>query len=257
MTIPGGWQRVSELATRALLEVRGLTVAYGPVLALDGVTLEVAAGGSTCLLGPNGAGKTTLLRAVSGLLRFHGGRIVAGEIRYDGRVVTGADPSKLVAGGMAQVLEGRRVFTNLSVDENLRAGPLRRRHDRAEQRGRVLELFPRLAERLGQPAGLLSGGEQQMLAVARALMSSPRLLLLDEPSLGLAPLVTRGIGEALAAINQSGVTLLVVEQSSSLAQALTRDGYLIETGVIRATGPISHLLADEQVQATYLGVKKG
>jgi len=238
-----------------MLEVRDLTVTYGAVLALDAVSLEEAEGGSTCLLGPNGAGKTTLLRAVSGLLRFHGGRIVSGEVRYAGQVVTGADASRLVAAGVAQVLEGRRVFTNLSVEENLRAGQLRARHrSAARQRERVLALFPRLAERLGQAAGLLSGGEQQMLAIARALMSSPRLLLLDEPSLGLAPLVTRGIGAALAEINADGVTLLVVEQSSALAQAIARHGYLIETGSIRASGPTAELLADEQVRATYLGV---
>jgi len=242
----------------ALLEVRDLKVTYGAVLALDGVTLEVAEGGAACLLGPNGAGKTTLLRAVSGLLHFHGGRIVAGEVRYAGKVVTGADPSRLVAAGVAQVLEGRRVFTNLTVEDNLRAGRLRcrSRAGGAEVRDRVLSLFPRLGERLDQPAGLLSGGEQQMLAIARALMSSPRLLLLDEPSLGLAPLVTQGIGTALGQINADGVTLLVVEQSSALAQAITSDGYLIETGEIRASGPTAQLLADEQVRATYLGLKR-
>jgi branched-chain amino acid transport system ATP-binding protein len=236
-----------------LLEVRDLKVTYGAVLALDGVSLEVGEGSSTCLLGPNGAGKTTLLRAISGLLDFHGGRIVAGQVRYNGKVVTGADPSRLVAAGVAQVLEGRRVFTNLTVAENLRAGGLRRG---GGMRDRVLALFPRLAERLDQPAGLLSGGEQQMLAIARALMSSPRLLLLDEPSLGLAPLVTQGIGAALAQINADGVTLLVVEQSSSLAQAITRDGYLIETGEIRARGPTAQLLENEQVRSAYLGIRR-
>ena len=237
-----------------MLEVRELTVAYGPVLALEGVSLEVADGGSTCLLGPNGAGKTTLLRAISGLLRFHGGRVVSGAIRYRGDVVTGADPARLVRAGVAQVLEGRRVFANLSVDENLRAGGFRA--PRGAQRERVLTLFPRLAERLAQPAGLLSGGEQQMLAIGRALMGSPRLLLLDEPSLGLAPLLTQGIGAALAQINADGVSLLVVEQSSALARAITGDGYLMETGVIRAHGPTGQLLADEQLRATYLGVKR-
>jgi ABC-type branched-subunit amino acid transport system ATPase component len=247
----------------ALLEVRNLTATYGPVLALDGVTLEVAEHGATCLLGPNGAGKTTLLRAVSGLLRFHGGRIASGEVRYAGEVVTGADPSRLVGAGVAQVLEGRRVFANLTVDDNLRAGGLQSHPGRGSRRGQgpggrdaVLSLFPRLAERLRQPAGLLSGGEQQMLAIARALMSSPRLLLLDEPSLGLAPLVTQGIGAALAQINADGVTLLVVEQSSSLAQAITRDGYLLETGVIRASGPTADLLGDDALRSTYLGVKR-
>jgi len=239
----------------AFLEVRELTVAYGPMLALDALTLEVAEGGSTCLLGPNGAGKTTLLRAISGLLRFQGGRIISGEVRYGGKVITGYDPSKLVSAGVAQVLEGRRVFADLSVQDNLRAGRLRTARRGADRSQWVLSLFPRLAERLEHPAGLLSGGEQQMLAIARALMSGPRLLLLDEPSLGLAPLVTQGIGAALAQISSEGVTLLVVEQSSSLAQALTRDAYLIETGAIRAHGATAALLADEQVRATYLGVK--
>jgi ABC-type branched-subunit amino acid transport system ATPase component len=240
-----------------LLEVRDLTVAYGPVLALHAVSLEVRDGGSACLLGPNGAGKTTLLRAISGLLRFHGGRIVSGHVRYRGQLVTGADPSRLVKAGVAQVLEGRRVFANLSVAENLRAGQLQTARRSAGQQQKVLSMFPQLEERLGQAAGLLSGGEQQMLAIARALMSAPRLLLLDEPSLGLAPLVTQGIGTALADINQAGVTLLVVEQSSALAQAITEDGYLIETGEIRSHGRTADLLADEQVRAAYLGVKKG
>ena len=145
----------------ALLEVTGLTVAYGPVLALDDVTLEVAEGGSACLLGPNGPGKTTLLRAISGLLRFHGGRILSGQVRYRGTVITGKDPSKLVTAGMAQALEGRRVFAGLTVDENLRAGALRRAGRAAEARRRVLDLFPRLAERLGQPAGLSQEGNSR------------------------------------------------------------------------------------------------
>ncbi|HEX3425577.1 MAG TPA: ABC transporter ATP-binding protein [Acidimicrobiales bacterium] len=255
-----------------MLEVRDLTVVYGPVVALDGVSLDVAEGGSACLLGANGAGKTTLLRAASGLLGFHGGRITSGEIRYAGTATSRADPSRLVAAGMAQVLEGRRVFANLSVSDNLRAGELgastgrarRRPRDAAAGGGRwggssgprdsVLSLFPVLASRLEQPAGLLSGGEQQMLAVARALMSAPRLLLLDEPSLGLAPLAIAAVGSALAQINAEGVTILLAEQSRALAQAVTRDGYLIEHGTLGAHAPTAELLGDEQVRATYLGI---
>jgi branched-chain amino acid transport system ATP-binding protein len=242
---------------QALLEVTNLNVSYGPVMALEGVDLVVGAGGSTCLLGPNGAGKTTLLRSVSGLLGFHGGRIGAGTIRYEGRTINGASAASLVRSGIAQVLEGRHVFPELTVSENLTTGQFRLgRKAAGGARQRVLDLFPSLANRQRQPAGLLSGGEQQMLAIGRALMSAPRLLLLDEPSLGLAPLVTRGIGEALRQINGEGVSLLLVEQSRALAQAVTADGYLIETGRIRAQGPTAELLADRQVRATYLGVRE-
>jgi branched-chain amino acid transport system ATP-binding protein len=241
----------------ALLEVTKLNVTYGPVIALEDVDLVVPDRGSTCLLGPNGAGKTTLLRSVSGLLGFHGGRVTGGRIRYQGRTINGASASSLVQAGIAQVLEGRHVFPELTVAENLTTGQFRLgRKAAGSSRQRVLELFPPLANRLRQPAGLLSGGEQQMLAIGRALMSSPRLLLLDEPSLGLAPLVTRGIGEALRQINEEGVSLLLVEQSRALAQAVTAQGYLIETGRIRAQGPTVDLLADRQVRATYLGVRE-
>jgi branched-chain amino acid transport system ATP-binding protein len=226
------------------------------VQALHGVSLVVEDRAAVCLLGPNGAGKTSLLRAVSGLLAYQGGRILNGQIRYNGRAVAGRDPARLVRDGIAQVLEGRHVFTELSVDENLRAGAFSH-HDRAratELRDQVIELFPVLGERLRLSAGYLSGGEQQMLVIGRALMSDPRLLLLDEPSLGLAPLVIRSIGQALRRINETGVTILLVEQSSALAKAVAPQGYLIDTGVIRAGGPTGELLADEQVRATYLGV---
>jgi len=240
-----------------LLEVSGLSVSYGGVQALHAVSLGVPQGSAVCLLGPNGAGKTSLLRAVSGLLGFHGGRIVGGSIRYDGRIVGGRDASQLVRRGVAQVLEGRHVFSELSVDENLRSGALSRPRNRAraaELRDEVLGLFPLLGERLRLHAGLLSGGMQQMLAIGRALMSDPRLLLLDEPSLGLAPLVIRSIGEALRRVNERGVSILLVEQSSALAKAVAPDGYLIDSGSIRAEGPTGQLLADDAVRATYLGV---
>jgi branched-chain amino acid transport system ATP-binding protein len=249
----------TDAATGAglMLEIEDLHVSYGPVVALEGVSLSVPDRGSACLLGPNGAGKSTLLRAVSGLLGFHGGRVTSGTIRFEDKLISGVKATSLVRYGIAQVLEGRRVFPELTVADNLAAGQFRLGRRAPEGvRHRVLDLFPRLADRLRQPAGLLSGGEQQMLAIARALMSCPRLLLLDEPSLGLAPLVTRGIGEALRQINADGVTLLLVEQSRALAQSVTTEGYLIETGRIRAQGPTAALLADSQVRATYLGVRE-
>ncbi|HET9077129.1 MAG TPA: ABC transporter ATP-binding protein [Acidimicrobiales bacterium] len=243
----------------ALLAIDGLTVGYGPVLALESVRVTVEEGGAVSLLGPNGAGKTTLLRAVSGLLRFHGGRVNAGAISFDGVRIDRLDAADRVRRGIAQVLEGRHVFPELSVDENLKAGQYTNRRSSHPQsqaiRDEVMALFPVLGQRLTQPAGLLSGGEQQMVAIGRALMSSPRLLLLDEPSLGLAPLVVRSIGTALSAINQRGVTILLVEQSTALATSLTSRSYLMETGTIRAEGPTAALLADGAVRAAYLGVQ--
>jgi branched-chain amino acid transport system ATP-binding protein len=241
-----------------LLEVDDLAVNYRGLRSLDGVSLQVPAGGSVCLLGPNGAGKTTLLRAVSGLLGFHGGRVSGGTIRYKGKVVTGADPAGVVRSGIVQVLEGRRVFPGLTVDENLRSGAVARRDRRraAEVLDQVVQLFPQLGGRLRQPAGLLSGGEQQMLAIGRALMCDPQLLLLDEPSLGIAPLIVGAIGQALRRINDQGVGILVAEQSMTLALSVASVGYLIENGVIRISGPTTDLLGDDAVRATYLGVAR-
>jgi branched-chain amino acid transport system ATP-binding protein len=241
-----------------LLEVDDLVVTYRGLRGLDGVSLQVPAGGSVCLLGPNGAGKTTLLRAVSGLLGFHGGRVSGGTVRYKGNVVTTADPAALVRSGVVQVLEGRHVFPGLTVEENLRSGAVARPNTRRASQilDQVVQLFPQLGARLQQPAGLLSGGEQQMLAIGRALMCDPQLLLLDEPSLGIAPLIIRSIGEALRQINDNGVGLLVAEQSMTLALSVASTGYLIENGVIRLSGPTTDLLADDAVRATYLGVAR-
>jgi branched-chain amino acid transport system ATP-binding protein len=239
-----------------LLEVEKLRVTYGrSVLALDGVSFTVPEGGAVALLGANGAGKTTALRALTGLLRFHGGQVAAGSIRFAGRSITRADAATLVAAGIAQVLEGRRVFADLTVAENLRVGAFPGRARRRERaiREELAELFPILAERSDQPAGLLSGGEQQVLAIARALMSQPRLLLLDEPSLGLAPRVVAEIGQALRAINERGCALLLIEQSTALALRATEYAYLLETGRIRAHAPTAEMLADERVRASYLG----
>jgi branched-chain amino acid transport system ATP-binding protein len=243
-------------AEAPLLEVTELHVAYGQVLALESVSLTIEDGGAVSLLGPNGAGKTTLLRAVSGLLPFHGGRVGSGRIAYRGEPIGRMDASERVERGIAQVLEGRHVFPELSVEDNLRAGHYRNRAGVRPLRERILDLFPLLGQRLTQPAGLLSGGEQQMLAIGRALRSAPRQLLLDEPSLGLAPLIVKSIGEALSAINKvEGVALLLVEQSVALANHLTQRSYLIESGQIRAEGATAELLADDAVRATYLGVQ--
>jgi ABC-type branched-subunit amino acid transport system ATPase component len=239
-----------------LLEVEQLRVTYGgAVLALDGVSFSVPEGGAVALLGANGAGKSTALRAVTALLRFHRGQVRAGSIRFAGRSILRADAAGLVAAGIAQVLEGRRIFADLTVAENLRVGafPGRARRREREVRADLAELFPVLAERANQPAGLLSGGQQQVLAIARALMSQPRLLLLDEPSLGLAPRVVAEIGKALRAINEQGCALLLVEQSTALALRATDHAHLLETGRIRAHAPTAELLADERVRASYLG----
>lgn len=244
------------MSRSALLEVEDLAVSYGGVLSLRGVSLTVPAEGAVAILGPNGAGKTTLLRAISGLLAFHGGRVEAGRITYAGEALGSRNADRLVKRGVAQVIEGRHVFTTMSVDDNLRSGAhgLRDRKRAADLRSEVLELFPVLGSRLKQAAGLLSGGEQQMLAIGRAMMTDPRLLLLDEPSLGLAPLVIRSIGETLRSINRRGVGILLVEQSSALAARVTNEGYLIDTGLIRASGKTSDLVADSRVRAAYLGV---
>ena len=244
------------MSAAELLAVEDLRVAYGgTVLALDDVSFSVPEGGAVALLGANGAGKTTALRAVTGLLRFHGGQVTGGSIRFAGKPILRADTASLVAGGIAQVLEGRRVFADLTVAENLRVGAFqaRARGSERELREKVADLFPVLARRADQPAGLLSGGEQQMLAIARALMAQPRLLLLDEPSLGLAPRVVAQIGEALREINRLGCALLLVEQSTALVLRVTDHAYLLETGRLRAHAPAQELLSDGHVRESYLG----
>jgi branched-chain amino acid transport system ATP-binding protein len=239
-----------------LLEVERLRVTYGgSVLALDGVGFSVPPGGAVALVGANGAGKTTALRAVTGLLRFHGGQVTAGAIRFAGRSIVGADTAALVADGLGQVLEGRRVFADLTVAENLRAGAFHNRRRARALRDELCELFPVLAERANQPAGQLSGGQQQLLAIGRALMAEPRLLVLDEPSLGLAPQVVAQIGDALRTINERGCALLLVEQSTALALRVTNEAYLLETGHVRAHAPTAELLADGRVRASYLGTE--
>ena len=242
----------------SLLDVDALTVRYGALLAVESLSFRIEAGGALGILGANGAGKTTVLRAVSGLLRYHGGSVAGGRVRLDGRDITGADCSSLVHRGIAQVLEGRHIFADLTVADNLRAGAFTARRTAAATREHVLELFPQLGERLDVAGGLLSGGEQQMVAIGRALMARPRLLLLDEPSLGLAPLVVRRIGDALRAIHDDdGVALLLVEQSTALALATTDDALLLEHGSAVRSAPTAQLLADETVRASYLGTAAG
>ena len=247
---------MTAFADAPLLEVERLRVTYGgSVLALDGVDFSVPDGGAVALVGANGAGKTTALRAVTGLLRFHGGQVTTGTIRFAGRSIERADAASLVAAGIGQVLEGRRVFADLTVAENLRIGAFQNRTGRPEReiRDELSELFPMLAERADQPAGQLSGGQQQIVAIARALMARPRLLLLDEPSLGLAPRVVAQIGEALRTVNERGCALLLVEQSTALALRVTEQAYLLETGRVRAHARTAELLADGRVRASYLG----
>jgi branched-chain amino acid transport system ATP-binding protein len=245
----------------SLLEVESLSVRYGGVvLALHDLSLHVEEQGAVGLLGANGAGKTTLLRAISGLLTFHGGAVSGGAVRIAGRAVTSAGPSALVEMGLGQCLEGRRIFADLTVAENLRVGAFARRArvDVKRRRDAVLEWFPALGERLGQRGGLLSGGEQQMLAIGRALMAQPRLLLLDEASLGLAPLVVAQIGDVLRRVcHEEGMAVLLVEQSTALALRATDRAYLMETGRIRSSGPTAALLSDGGVRATYLGTAAG
>jgi branched-chain amino acid transport system ATP-binding protein len=244
-------------ATQAILAVHGLEVVYSDViLVLRGVSLDVPQGSIVALLGANGAGKTTLLRAVTGLLRVHRGAVTKGTIELDGKSMTNLDPAAIVRNGVSQVMEGRRVFAELTVDENLKAGGFTRR-DKTELRNsydRVMSLFPVLHERRSKTAGYLSGGEQQMLAIGRALMQSPRLLLLDEPSLGLAPLIVEQIKNIIVDINAQGTTVLLVEQNATMALSIADYGYVMENGrvVKDDTGP--ELLADKDIQEFYLGV---
>ncbi len=239
------------------LAVRNLEVVYSDViLALRGVSLEVPTGAIVALLGANGAGKTTLLRAITGLLPVHRGVITKGGVALDAGEIHKKDAAAIVRLGVAQVMEGRRPFVELSVDDNLRAGAFtcRSRVEEEAARERVFALFPRLAERRNQTAGYLSGGEQQMLAIGRALMTSPRLLILDEPSLGLAPRVVEQIRDIVLAINSGGTSVLLVEQNAAMALGLASYGYVLENGKVVRDGPSRDLAADADVREFYLGI---
>jgi branched-chain amino acid transport system ATP-binding protein len=233
-----------------MLSVEGLRSGYGRIEALHGVSIDVAAGEIVSLLGANGAGKTTLLRAISGVQPISGGRI-----RFEGRELDGLPAHRRVALGIAQVPEGRQVFAPLSVEDNLKLGAWTRRDaSLAAELAMMYELFPLLAARRHASAGMLSGGEQQMLAISRALMAKPRLLLLDEPSMGLAPMLVEQILDTVRRLKQTGLTVLLVEQNARAALAIADRGYVVETGRIVASGSAAELLADERVQAAYLGV---
>ena len=244
-------------ARAVILSVNGLEVVYSDViLGLRGVSVDIPTGGVVALLGANGAGKTTLLRAITGLLSVHRGKITKGAVSFDGHRVTGADPASLVRRGIAQVMEGRRIFAELTVDENLRAGAftVRSKGARDEATNRVMELFPQLASRRRQVAGYLSGGEQQMLAIGRALMQSPRLLLLDEPSLGLAPRIVEQIADIVRTVNDQGTSVLLVEQNAAMALSVADWGYVLENGKVVKDGPSGRLSDDRDIQEFYLGV---
>jgi branched-chain amino acid transport system ATP-binding protein len=234
----------------ALLEAEGLEAQYGWTRVLHGLTFAVETGGITTILGVNGAGKTTTLRAVCGMVKTRG------EVRFEGRRIDGRSTEDIVRLGIAHSPEGRGTFVDLTVEENLRLGAYARR-DRtrlAEDYERVYAYFPVLAQRQRQQAGTLSGGEQQMLAVARALMSRPRLLLLDEPSLGLAPLIVREIFRIVRTVNrEQGVSVLLVEQNASIALELADHAYLLETGRVVMSGPAADLKKDDAIRRSYLG----
>jgi branched-chain amino acid transport system ATP-binding protein len=234
--------------TEPILQVNDIEVRYGAIRALKGISFEVNAGEVVALLGANGAGKTTTQKTVSGMLRPAKGSIV-----FDGERIDGIPAHDLIRRGICHVPEGRHVFPRMSVSENLEMGAFRFKKIDKEDLDRVLELFPRLKERFTQTAGTLSGGEQQMLAIGRALMGKPRMLLLDEPSMGLAPLIVAQIFDIVREINDSGVTVLLVEQNAAQALARAHRGYVLETGEIVLSGSGAELLADDRVRAAYLG----
>jgi branched-chain amino acid transport system ATP-binding protein len=234
----------------ALLQARGLNAYYGPSQALHGIDFEVATGGITALLGANGAGKTTTLRAICGMIRTEG------EITFDGQPISRMATERVVRLGVAHVPEGRGTFTTMTVEENLRIAAYTRRDKRAikQDLDRVLTYFPRLKERFTQQAGTLSGGEQQMLAISRALMLRPRLMLLDEPSFGLAPLIVQEIFRIMRRVNEEErVSMLLVEQNAALALNLADHAYVLETGRIVMSGEASVVKSDEQIRKSYLG----
>ena len=243
-----------------MLEVANLEVVYNEViLVLRGLSIEVPDGQIVALLGANGAGKTTTLRAISGLLDVHEGDITKGTITWKGEIISDRKPSEIVEAGITQVMEGRRVFAELTVEENLRTGAFTN-NDKASVKAaydKTMDLFPVLKDRRSSTAGYLSGGEQQMLAIGRALMADPKLLILDEPSLGLAPLLVEQIRDIIVEINESGVSVLLIEQNAAMALSIADYGYVMETGKIVMDGDAEKLRKDEDVQEFYLGLHAG
>jgi branched-chain amino acid transport system ATP-binding protein len=248
----------SPAARKPALAVNNIEVIYNEViLVLKGLSLEVAEGSIVALLGANGAGKTTTLKAISGLLKAESGEVTDGTIEYRGERIDLLTPEAIVKRGICQIMEGRRVFEDLTVDENLKAGAHVRRERKSFQRDyeTVMNYFPRLRERRHQKAGYLSGGEQQMLVIGRALMARPRLLMLDEPSLGLSPLLVREIFEIVEKVNrEEGTTTLLVEQNANIALSIAHYGYIMEDGRVVLDGPVEKLRENEDVKEFYLGL---
>ena len=234
-----------------ILEIKNLSVHFGGITAVDSISLDVEEGKIVTLIGANGAGKSTILRGVSGIVKPQ-----TGEIIYNGENILGNSPDVIVSKGITLVPEGRRVFPNLTVLENLKIGAYLRKDKLDSDIEYVYNLFPRLKERYWQLAGTLSGGEQQMLAVGRALMSRPKLIMMDEPSLGLAPLVVKDIFEIIKTINKSGITVLLIEQNANMALKIADKAFVIETGIITLSGSGEELLANEKVREAYLGKTK-
>ena len=234
-----------------MLTIKDLRVNYGGIEAVKGISFEVPEKSIVTLIGANGAGKSTTLRSITGLVKASGG-----SIQFDGAELLGMDTPDIVAKGITLVPEGRRVFPDMTVIENIKIGAYLRSDSLEDDINWVYDLFPRLKERSWQLAGTLSGGEQQMLAVARALMSHPKLMMMDEPSLGLAPLIVQDIFSIIKEINKQGVTILLLEQNANMALRIADQGYVLETGRIALTGTGRELLADESVKAAYLGKKK-
>ncbi len=236
----------------SLLEVHNLKVCYGGIVALNGISFSVQEGQIVTLIGANGAGKSTTLRSIMGLVP-----VTSGTITYNGVKLNGMDTRKIVERGLVLVPEGRRVFANLTTLENLKIGGyLQDKSEEQQNLERVYDLFPRLKERYWQLAGTLSGGEQQMLAVGRALMASPKMIMMDEPSLGLAPLVVRDIFTIIKRVNEAGVTVLLIEQNANVALRTAHEGYVMETGNITLSGPGMTLLENEDIKYAYLGKSK-
>lgn len=231
-----------------ILSIKDLKVSYGGIEAVKGISFDVKQGEIVTLIGANGAGKSSTLRAIAGLVKPSGG-----SISFQGEDITSADPTEIVKRGVTLVPEGRRIFADLTVLENLKIGAYLRKDDLKDDIEWVYSLFPRLKERSWQPGGTLSGGEQQMLAVARALMSRPKLIMMDEPSLGLAPIIVRGIFDIIREIHRQGVTILLIEQNANMALQTADTGYVLETGRIGLSGTGAELLSNEDVKKAYLG----
>lgn len=243
-----------------MLVLQDIAVTYQSTIpAVQGISLEVPDKTVVALLGANGAGKTTIIRTISGLLSLHKASIARGSVLFDGERIDRLNATQIVQRGIAQVLEGRRLFADLTVEENLRSGAIASRDHAAARRAyeRVMTLFPVLRERRASHAGYLSGGEQQMLAIGRALMASPKLLLLDEPSLGLAPFMVQQIREIITEINAGGTAILLVEQNAQMALSVAHYGYVLETGKVALAQPAGELLQDESVRKFYLGLHEG